>query len=70
MKNKPSEAPRRSFLKTARSLGVLGAAASLLGRGSSALAKAPLAPAISAVPESGYHESEHIRKYYAAARYF
>lgn len=75
MKNQPAKyqlpaSPRRSFLKTARGLGVLGAAASLLGRGTVAEAKVALPPPSPTAAESGYHETDHIRKYYAAARYF
>jgi hypothetical protein len=71
LKNDVSEPARRSFLQTARSVGILGAALSVLGRGAVVEAKT-IAPQpddpVSAV--SGYHETEHIRKYYAAARYF
>ena len=70
MKNQPPESPRRSFLKTARGLGVLGAAASLLGRGTAAEAKVSPPPPSLPAAESGYHETDHIRKYYAAAKYF
>jgi hypothetical protein len=70
LKNQRAESPRRSFLKTARGLGVLGAAAALLARSKVAEAKVASPPPSSAAAESGYHETDHIRKYYAAARYF
>jgi hypothetical protein len=62
---------RRSFLQTSASAGLLGAALALLSR----------TPAVQAAPQpatsdtnqpspSGYHETDHIRKYYAKARQF
>lgn len=60
----------RTFLKTTRSLGIVGAALSLLGRSTQAQTGFT-APEPAFVPaESGYRETDHIRKYYAAARYF
>ncbi|HEY8608049.1 MAG TPA: formate dehydrogenase [Noviherbaspirillum sp.] len=60
---------RRSFLAAALCLPVAAAAAALVARRA-----APL-PAASPLPEDkptggGYHETEHIRKYYRSAAYF
>jgi hypothetical protein len=63
-------APRRTFLHTARNVGLLGAALSWLGHAPVVAAPPTDAVAPAAPPESGYHETDHIRKYYAAARYF
>ena len=56
---------RRNFLKTAP-LGALAAVAA------SAEAKPELAPAEAAKPEvkRGYHETDHIRRYYQTAAYW
>jgi hypothetical protein len=62
--------PRRFFLKTAQGVGFLGAVAALAGRARPVqAAPAPAEPAAQPV-DGHYHETEHIRKYYAAARYF
>jgi hypothetical protein len=59
---------RRGFLHTAGTVGLLGAALSLLPR-AAPLAGVPPAPVDDdAVRPTGYHESDHIRKYYAKLR--
>jgi len=60
---------RRGFLQTAGSVGLLGAALSLLSRAAPVAAAIP--PAVldpEAAQPGGYHESDHIRKYYAKLR--
>jgi hypothetical protein len=59
---------RRKFLLAARGAGALGALAALAGRSTPAEAAAP--PAADTRATSGYHETEHIRKYYSTARYW
>ena len=67
----PTIAARRSFLQTTGTVGLLGAALSLLSRAVPASAAVALAPADDDTAQpSGYHESEHIRKYYAGLRQF
>jgi|GEM_PF-1090374 len=72
MKSEGVNPDRRQFLDTAKGVGLLGAALALLGR--SAVTDAVPAPAIKQASDAaragGYHETEHIRKYYASARYF
>ena len=64
----PAQA-RRGFLQTAGSVGLLGAALSLLSRAAPVGAAAPPAPADDPADwPSGYHETDHIRKYYAKLR--
>lgn len=58
---------RRGFLQAAGSVGLLGAALSLLPRAAPAVAATP-PPDDAADQPSGYHETEHIRKYYAKLR--
>ena len=62
---------RRSFLRTSANAGMLGAALSLLSRAVPVQA-APRqeAPDPNQSSPSGYHETDHIRKYYAKARQF
>lgn len=57
---------RRAFFKGAGGLGVLAAAAA--SGASQAAPQAP--PAAAATVSSGYHVTEHIRKYYSTARYW
>ena len=60
---------RRGFLQTAGTVGLLGAALSLLSRAAPVSAAASPAQADDDTAQpSGYHESEHIRKYYAKLR--
>jgi hypothetical protein len=60
---------RRGFLHTAGTIGLLGAALSLLPRAAPVGAAVPPQPADDdAAQPSGYHESDHIRKYYAKLR--
>ena len=71
--NKPDELAqampaRRGFLQAAGSVGLLGAALALLSRAAPVVAAAPPAPDDAADQPSGYHETEHIRKYYAKLR--
>lgn len=64
----PSPA-RRGFLRTAGTVGLLGAALSLRSRAAPVGAAVSPAPADDGASSSGsYHESEHIRKYYAKLR--
>ena len=69
--DKPHDTPdpaRRHLLKAAP-LGALAVAAAVAGRGAAA-APAP-APQAEAEPAStGYHETEHIRRYYRTAAYW
>lgn len=68
--NVPStNAARRGFLQVAGTVGLLGAALSFLSR------TVPVGSAVAPEPAgddtaqpSGYHESEHIRTYYAKLR--
>ena len=68
---KPQDTPdpaRRSLLKAAP-LGAIAVAAAVTG----AKAQASPAPAPQAEPEApakGYHETEHIRRYYRTAAYW
>jgi hypothetical protein len=65
----PTIAARRGFLQTTGTVGLLGAALTLLSR--AVPASAAVAPAYAdedAAQPGGYHESEHIRKYYARLR--
>jgi len=65
----PTVATRRGFLQTTGTVGLLGAALSLLSRAAPASAAVPLTSADDDTTQpSGYHESEHIRKYYAKLR--
>lgn len=59
---------RRGFLRAAAGAGALGTLAALSGEAAAA-APASAAPAEPAQPK-GYHETDHIRKYYATARYW
>jgi hypothetical protein len=62
-------AARRGFLQTTGSVGLLGAALALLARAAPASAALPIVPADEEAKLSGgYHETEHIRKYYAKLR--
>jgi len=62
---------RRGFLRTSANAGLLGAALALLSRTAPVQAAAQVDVADSTEPPpSGYHETEHIRKYYAKARQF
>lgn len=72
MTNKPPPRnARRSFLQTSANAGLLGAALALLSRAAPVQAvPQPAAPSTSPPPDSGYHETDHIRKYYAKARQF
>lgn len=67
MELKKVDEKRRGFLRAAAGAGVLGSLAAVGTR-----AQAAEAPAATAEPakKSGYHETEHIRKYYATARYW
>jgi hypothetical protein len=66
-KDKQPDPARRSLLKAAP-LGVLAVAAAARARAP----EAPAAPAASADPQKaqGYHETEHIRRYYRTAAYW
>jgi hypothetical protein len=66
-KDKQPDPARRSLLKAAP-LGVLAVAAAARARAP----EAPAAPAASAEPRKaqGYHETEHIRRYYRTAAYW
>ena len=59
---------RRGFLHTAGTVGLLGAALSLLSRAAPVAAVPPAPSDDDAAQPSGYHESDHIRKYYAKLR--
>ena len=61
---------RRGFLMTSANAGLLGAALALFSRAAPIQAAQQLAAAKDEPPPSGYHETDHIRKYYAKARQF
>jgi hypothetical protein len=71
MKFAPMNSQRRTLLKAAQGAGLLAAAAALLG---GRYDETPVSPADAAPPDAngkrGYYETDHIRKYYATARYF
>jgi hypothetical protein len=65
-KDKAPDPARRSLLKAAP----LGALAVVAARASAAETAAPVAaPEVPAKPK-GYHETEHIRRYYSTAAYW
>lgn len=68
MKLKKVDGKRRGFLRAATGAGVLGTLAAA-GVGTAQAAEAPK-PEVAKPKQSGYHETEHIRKYYATARYW
>jgi hypothetical protein len=59
---------RRRFLIAAKGIGVLSAIAVLVGKGA-ADEQATVADPVTAPPGGGYHETEHIRKYYRSMRF-
>jgi hypothetical protein len=62
---------RRGFLRTSAHAGLLGAAFALLSRSEPVQAAEQVSAAGNIeLPHSGYHETDHIRKYYAKARQF
>jgi hypothetical protein len=60
---------RREFLAAAKGVGVLGAIALLAGKGTAVDGAAVMADTMDESPDSGYRETEHIRKYYRSTRY-
>jgi len=64
----PADPTRRVFLRAAGGAGALGA----LAAAGQAQAQIPVTPAIAAGPAAnvGYHETDHIRRYYRSARYW
>ena len=67
---KAPDTGRRKFLRAARGAGALGALAAIAARDANA-AEVPVAEPAAPEPSSkGYHETEHIRKYYSTARYW
>ncbi|SNT37831.1 formate dehydrogenase region TAT target [Noviherbaspirillum humi] len=70
MKHDEPDLTRRDFLRSSRGVGLLGAAAALFGAPSAQAEALPEAlPADEEEPKSGYHETDHIRKYYNLARF-
>jgi hypothetical protein len=63
--DKQPDSTRRTFLR-AFPLGALAVAAAARARGAPAQPAAPAAPQ----PAQGYHETEHIRRYYRTAAYW
>jgi hypothetical protein len=60
---------RRDFMTTAKSVGILGAIAVLIGKGTT-VAPPPVTTKLAGdLPDSGYRETEHIRKYYDSTRF-
>jgi hypothetical protein len=57
---------RRTFLKAAP----LGALAAIATAGAQAAEATPAAAAAAAPVQGGYHETEHIRRYYRTAGYW
>ena len=68
MKLKKVDGRRRGFLRAATGAGVLGTLAAA-GVGTAQAAETPT-PEAPGPRQSGYPETEHIRKYYATARYW
>lgn len=66
MKLKKIDGNRRQFLRAAAGAGVLGA----LAAASTQPAAAPRVTRQEQPKQSGYHETDHIRRYYATARYW
>ncbi len=66
----PVDLARRKFLIAAKGAGALGAVAVLIGKGAAAEAASLLPGPRDDPPGGGYHETEHIRKYYRSARYW
>jgi hypothetical protein len=60
---------RRDFMTTAKSVGILGAIAMLIGKGTSVAPSAVTPELADDVSDSGYRETEHIRKYYDSTRF-
>ncbi|MFD2368157.1 formate dehydrogenase [Pseudoduganella sp. GCM10020061] len=68
MELKKVDGKRRGFLRAASGAGVLG---TLAAAGVAPAQAAPLPQPQQPEPkQSGYHETDHIRKYYATARYW
>jgi hypothetical protein len=61
---------RRKFLSAAKYMGAMSAAVLLMGRSTEIQAEKVTDTSIDPPAGSGYHETEHIRKYYYSARYF
>ena len=68
MNDKQINSKRRFFLGAAGAGSVLAAAVAVSGK-KQAVHEAPAAP-VEPQTQSGYHETEHIRKYYYTAAYF
>jgi hypothetical protein len=68
MKLKKVDGNRRGFLRAATGAGVLGTLAAA-GVGPAQAEPLPQPQAVEP-KQSGYHETDHIRKYYATARYW
>ena len=65
-KDKAPDPARRSLLKAAP----LGALAVVAARASAAETAAPVAAPEAPAKPKGYHETEHIRRYYSTAAYW
>jgi hypothetical protein len=65
-KDKAPDPARRSLLKAAP----LGALAVVAARAGAAEAAAPAVAAEAPAKPKGYHETEHIRRYYSTAAYW
>lgn len=66
--NKPTKeqvsSSRRQFLRGAAAVSAVGLATSV----SQAVADTPTTTLVTAEPEQGYHETDHIKAYYASCR--
>ncbi len=67
----PPSSTRRTLVALAASAPLLAAAASLLSKQGSTAPVFPPVPATDTSTESaGYHETDHIRRYYRSTKYF
>jgi len=70
MKKHPREVQgdRRAFFRAVAGVGVLAGTGAVILRTSGGALSGARSPAADAVPNAGYRETDHIRKYYETAR--